>query len=355
MIDEDPTFDNQTELANRITQAERSDAFPTINGARFKRETSRARRDCDQNAEKCKMLLQTVQNYLVALSLNTGNTKFVDRDILNCLRCKNMQLAITDASESAPQSKDRYFPHDYAERDRSGDSGIAVIKLLNDRETRGDPKQTEVNRTETLAIQTAKMDSVQNEMSQDAADQSSKKIAETTIISVGDIDFNVSENNENSTVRLNDDKPGNKSVANGSHVKVQGNESIPVTANVDREHGTTAASEVASNSTIILQISSTEPSVTTTQYSATMNDAISTIGAIVTDTTGSMGTSTRNYIDLANHTTIIENVTSVPVGYNVTGISNDDSTPYPSVHPPFAGHPENQSAAGMNGTWRTMK
>nr|XP_012227219.1 PREDICTED: serine protease nudel [Linepithema humile] len=298
------------------------------------------------------MLLQTVQSYLVTLSQNNGNTEFVNRDILNCLRCKNMQLAITNAAdkESAPQSKDQYFPHDYAEQNRSGDSGFTDIKLLDDPRAKSGPKQTEVNRTEASEIQMAKIDSVQSEMSQNA-NESLKKISETTTVSVDHISFNVTGNNENSTASVNVEQPGDKSVANGSLIKVQSNESIPTASYIDREHGAIAASKGASSSIILLQISTTEPSVTTTQYSAItniVNDAISTAATIVTDTTGSTEASARKFTDLANHTAITENVTSVSAGYDVTGIGNDDGALPPSMHPPFENHSENQSAASMN-------
>lgn len=345
VIDEDPPFRSvdQTGPANRMTRViAESDGLPTINdadaGARIKRETSRTRRNCEQNAENCKMLLKTMQSYLMALSNRSsgGNTEFINRgDILNCLRCKNV-LANVDPSdkESPPQSKDQYFPHDYTEQNRSGDFGITVVKLLDDRGIKDGSKHTEVDGTEAPKIQTAKMDSVQNNASPNAGDQSAKISEAITVSSITDhTDSNVTDGDENSTAN-----------ASGPPTKIQSNESASPASYVDR--GATAASMSASNG-IVWQISTTEPSAT--QSSAiTMNDAIST--TIVTDATGSTEMSTQNSINPANHTAIIENVTSVPVGYNVTGLDNDNGTLRPSVQPPFDGHPENQSAAGMNGT-----
>jgi len=350
VIDDDPSFSDHTELANRITLAAGSDALPTINGVdaggRFKRETSRARRACIQNTEHCKMLLQTVQNYLAALNSHSagGNVNFVNKDILNCLHCKNMQLANTDApdKEFAPQLKDRYFPHDYTEQKPSQDSGITFIKLLNDRETKGDAQQTKVNRTEAPGILTKVENSVQNVVSQNAAYQSSKK-GEITTVSIDHIGPNVTDNNKNSTANVKNGQPWDKSIVNDSHIKVQSNESIPIASYVVEKHDAAAANKGAPNSTILLQIPTTEPSVTSMQYSdIIVKDAISTVTAIVTNTTE---TNAQNSIDLANHTTITENVTSVPVGYDTTGIGNDGT-----LHPSFEGHPENRSATSTNGT-----
>lgn len=91
VIDGDPSFSDQ-KLTSQITQTAESEVFSMINerdaDTRFKREISRKRRDCDLSAKQCEILLQTVQNYLVALSNKfpaTNGKKPLPMDILKII------------------------------------------------------------------------------------------------------------------------------------------------------------------------------------------------------------------------------------------------------------------------------
>lgn len=197
VIDGNPSFNDQTELTSQITQVAESDTPPTINGrdsdARSKREVSRRKRDCDLSAKQCEALLQTVQNYLMALKLSmTSDDKVLSADILKCLECKQLMTDKND-EDHTPESKDRYFTHNYDEENRSSDFGPAVIKLQDDEEVESGSKRTEVNRTEEAPVEPVMTDSVMNYPSQDTTNQSlnGTSISETTITLIVQIPMEV--------------------------------------------------------------------------------------------------------------------------------------------------------------------
>ncbi|KMQ94784.1 serine protease nudel-like protein [Lasius niger] len=357
VIGGDSSFSDQTKLTSQITQAAERDAFPTMNGGnmRFKREISRARRECEMSAERCGKLVQTMESYLGTLKNNApsdGNPVSVS-DILNCLRCKNhLQSTIVNKfnENSTPRSQNQYLPHDYVEQNRSNDSGITAIKLLDNEEA----KRTEVNRTEAAKIQVV-TDSPINDVSQDSGSQSLKNtdISRTTTMSVDRTNYNGSQQididntaniNSSSTTSVNYERPDDNSTVMDSHtMRIQSNESsfsaVPNTDQQIESKGTT--SEI-----VTLQFNTTESS-STTQYTVTQDDAISK--ANIDYSIGSTEANTQYPINLTKQSAIAENVTSMPAGHDVTGIDNrDDSTVYPSVQPSFEGHPENQSAVTIN-------
>lgn len=356
---ENPFFSDQMNLTNQITQV-KDDALSYIynidatneGDTRFKRDISRARRDCEMSAERCGMLLQTMESYLKNLKNNVLSDGYPVpvSDILKCLKCKTQ---LTDANkfneDPTPRSQDQYFSHDYVEQNRSSDSNITAIKLLDNEEA----KQAEVNRTEAAKVQMTVTESLINDVSQDSANQSSKNIdiSKTTTTSVdrtnyngSQVDTNTSDINISSTTSINDEHPDDNLITIDSRtMRIQSDESSSsAVPNADQQTESEGTSE-----TVTLQFDTTE-SGSTTQYTVTEN-AISkgTIDYSVESTE----TNTRYTIDLTKQITIAENVTSMPAGYDVTGIdSDDDSTGHPSVQPSFEGHPENQSATTINGT-----
>lgn len=322
-------------------------------GTRSKREVLRKKRDCDLSAKHCKILLQTVQNYLVTLSnkfpVKSGETS-LPADIIKCLECKKLMNSMDENDKDhAPQSKDQYFPHDYAEQNRSSDFGPAVIKLLDDGGTENSSKRAEIKQTEAAQIQTVETSSSTNNPSQDVTNQSSKgaSISETTTVDttisidhtdsdgsriyVNDADIN------NSTV--NDKLPDGNPAANHSRVtKIQNDESVPAVSNNDQQHRVTSK-----NVTSAKPWFTTESSSIRTQYSTiTGDDEQSRRTTIAADSTGTTETGILTLIDLKKQ--ITENVMSVSAN-DVTGI--DDGT----MRPSFEGHPENRSAAVTNGTF----
>lgn len=367
VIDGDPSFSDQ-KLTSQITQTAESEVFSMINerdaDKRFKREISRKRRDCDLSAKQCEILLQTVQNYLVALSNKfpaTNGKKPLPMDILKCLECKQLQMnSVNENNEDHTlQSKDQYFPHDYAEHNRSNDSGITVIKLLDDGEAENGSKRTEVNRTEAAKIQLVETNSVTYNPSQGATNQSVKdtSTSETTMSSIDHTVSNKSQRiyvndtgiNQNSII--NDKQPDSNLTANNSRViKIQNDKSVPAEElKVDQQHRVIAESR---NITSVKPWFTTESSSTRTHYSTvTRNNEQFRETTIAADSIGTIGTTetrTRTIIDLTKQ--ITENVTSVPAGYDVTRIVTS-STVHPSMRPSFEGHPENRSITTTNGTW----
>lgn len=354
MIDKDSSFRNQTKLTNQITRAVEGDAFPTMNGEdmRFKREISRARRDCEMSAERCEMLLQTMESYLKTLKNNalSDENPVPVLDILKCLRCKNLQSSIANKfnEDPTPRSQDQYFPLGKVEQNRSSDSGIAAIKLLDKEEA----KRAEVNRTEAAKIQATT--SLINNIPQDSMNQSLRNVnlSETiTSSSVNGTNYNNSQQvdtntagiNNSSTMSINKESDGNLITIDSRTMTSQINENSSSASNADQqiESGSTT-SEI-----VTLQFNTTELN-NTTQYTVTKDD---TISKRTTDySVGSTEANTRYTINIIKQVEIAENVTSMPAGYDVTEIDNDDdNVTYPSVQPSLEDHPENQSATTING------
>ncbi|KAL6265616.1 hypothetical protein P5V15_002410 [Pogonomyrmex californicus] len=345
VIDGDSSFSDQAELMNEITQVAENDAFPTMNeGDADMRDISRKKRHCDQNAKHCEKLLQIMQKYLMKISEKisaANNEKFLTTDILQCLECRN--LSNEHNEDHTPRAKDQYFPHDYAEQNRSSDSGIAVIKLLDDREDKNGPKQVEVNRTEATKIQAVKTSTVMSNLSQDAASQSLKDItavSDTTATSIDPtggkprIYVNETAINNNSSM-IDDKQPDGPSPVNSDAIKAENNKSVPDASRVD-QHRVTAESKDAT--TVKTWSFTTESS---TRYNiVTGNDGQSTETTIAVKSAGT--TETPVTVDLRTQTVITESVTSVPAGYDVTGIDGD--TVHPSSRPSSEGHPENRLA-----------
>ncbi|XP_050451697.1 serine protease nudel-like isoform X3 [Cataglyphis hispanica] len=354
---ENPLFSDQMNLTNQITQA-KDDALSYIynivaneGDTRFKREISRTRRDCEMSAEHCGMLLKTMESYLKNLKNNVQSNGYPVSvsDMLKCLKCKTQ---LTDANkfneDPTPLSRDQYFSHDYVEQNRSSDSNITAIKLLDNEEA----KRAEVNGTEMAKVQRTVTESLINDVSQDSANQSSKNIdiSKTSTTSIdptnyngSQVDTNTSDININSTTSINDEHPDDNLITIDSRtMRIQIDESsssaIP---NADQQTESEGTSE-----TVTLQFDTTESS-STTQYTITEDDA--RYKGTTNYSVGSTETNTRYTIDLIKQFTIAESVTSMPAGYDVTGIdSDDDSTGHPSVQPSFEGHPENQSATTIN-------
>jgi len=315
---------------------------------RSKREVRR-KRDCDLTAKHCEFLLQTVQNYLVALSNKlpvTGGDTSVSADILKCLECKKLMNSLDENDKDhTPQSKDQYFPHDYAEQNRSSDFGPTVIKLLD--ETKNGSK-AEVKQTEAARIQPVETSSVMNNLSQDVTNPSSKgaSISETTTINIPiSIDHTDSNGSQriyvndtdinNSTI--NDKLPDSTPAENHSRVtKIQSDESVLAISSIDQQRVT------SKTVTSVKPWFTTEPSSIKTQYTIT-GDEQSRKTIIAADSTRTTEMGIRNIIDLTKQ--ITENVMSVPAN-DVTGIDGG------TVRPSFEGHPENRLAAATNGAFQ---
>ncbi|XP_071642079.1 serine protease ndl [Temnothorax longispinosus] len=362
VIDGDPSFNDQTELTSQITQVAERDAFPTINGGdadtRSKREVvSRRRRDCDLKAKQCEMLLKTVQSYLEALSIKFPE-KSLPTDIRKCLDCKEL---LNNADENdvdhAPQSKDQYFPHDYAEQNHSSDFGPAVIKLLDNGQAENGTKRTEINQTEAAEIQPpVETNSVTNNSSQNVMNQSSTSTStpEITTMSIHQTDYNGSRRIDVSDIDINDsginDKQSDSNpAANDSRVtKNQNDGSVSAAPKIDEPHRVVTESKDVTNAKSWF---TTESSSMRTQYNAITGDEQSRKTTIATDSIGTTETRIPTYentaIDLT--TQITENVTSVPTGNDVIGIDGG-GTMHSSVRPSFEGHPENRSATLTNGS-----
>lgn len=327
VIDGDPFFSDQTKLTNEITRTVEyvADAFPTKNGGemRFKREISRARRDCEMSAERCGKLVQTMESYLATLKSNApsdGNPVSVS-DILNCLRCKNLQSAIAKKlnEDSTPRTRDEYLSHDYVAQNRSNDFGISAIKLLED------AKRAEINRTEAAKGQVRVMDSLINDVSRNSVDQLKDNISQTTAAS-------------NDRINYSSRQIDNPTTIDSRMMRIDENSlsTVPSTEQQIESEGTT--------SEMIMLFNRTESS-SATQYTITKDDAVSK-GEIDHSTEAS----TQYSVNLTKQIAIAENVTSMPAGHDVTGIDNrDDSTVHPSMQPSFGGHPENQSTTKING------
>ncbi|EGI57358.1 Serine protease nudel [Acromyrmex echinatior] len=353
VIDGDPSFSDQTELTSQITQVVKDDTFLTINGrdadTRFKREVSRKRRDCALNDQYCKVLLHTVQDYLVNLNNKfsaTNDEKSLPRDILKCLECKQISIANENYTS---RLKDRYFPHDYTEQNRSSDFST-TIKLLDDREAENGSKLPEVNQIKAADIQLLETDSVIDDPLQNATNQSLKDvISETSTVSI-----NYTNSNGSQRIYVNDTDSNNSdvnvkwsdrnSVVNNSPVmKSQNNEGISAVSKNDQQQSIITANEgVTSVKPLFLMESSTRMHHDT----VTKDDGKSMKTTIAADSIGTTETRIRTIIDLTKQ--ITENVTSVPVVYDVTGINGN--TVHPSAHPSFEGHPENRSTTATNGS-----
>lgn len=353
IIDGDPSFNDQTELTSEIIRIAKDDAFPMINErdavARSKREVRR-KRDCDLSAKHCEFLLQTVQNYLVALSNKlpvTGGGTSVSADILKCLECKKLMNSLDENDKDhTPQSKDQYFPHDYAEQNRSSDFGPAVIKLLDETEN---GSKAEIKQTEAAQIQPVETSSIMN-LSQDVTNQSSNgaSTSETTTINIP-ISINHTDSNGSQRIYVNDTDINNSTIndklpdstpaANHSHVtKIQSDESVPTMPSIDQQHRVTSKTV-----TSVKPWFTTESSSMRTQYSTITGDEQSKKTTIAADSTRTTEMGIRTIIDLTKQ--ITENVMSVPAN-DVTGIDGG------TVRPSFEGHPENRSAAATNGAFQ---
>lgn len=351
MIDKDSSFSDQTKLPNQITRAAERDEFPMMNRGdmRLKREISRARRDCEMNAKRCEMLLQTMESYLKSLK----NDVLSDRnlipvlDILKCLRCKNLQSPIANKfdEDRTPRSQDQYFSHGYVEQNRSSDSGITSIKLLDKEKA----KRTEVNRTKTAKFKMTT--SLINDVPQDSANQSPRNIdlsEITTSSSVNRTNYNNSQQvdtttagiNNSSTTSINKESDGNLITIDSRTMTIQINENSSSASNDDRQ----IKSGSTTSETVTLQFITTLNN--TMQNTVTKDNAIfkGTTDYSVGSTEANMRYTTNNIKQIE----IAENVTSMPAGYDVTGIDNDNGTMYPSMQPSLEGHPENQSAT-ING------
>ncbi|XP_011256317.2 serine protease nudel isoform X3 [Camponotus floridanus] len=352
MIDKDSSFRNQTKLTNQITQAVEDDAFPTMNGGdmRFKREISRARRDCEMSAERCEMLLQTMESYLKTLKNNalSDENPVPVLDILKCLRCKNLQSSIAKKFNEDPmRSQDQYFPLGKVEQSRSNDSGIIAIKLLDEEEV----KRAEVNRMEAVKIQVTT--SLISNIPQDSANQSLRNDSSGTITSSSvngtnynnsqQIDTNTAGINNSSTMSINKESD-NLMTIDSRTMTSRINENSSSASNVDQQ----IESGSITSETVTLQFNATELN-NTTQYTVAKDD---TISKRITDySVESTEANTRYTINIIKQIEITENVTSMPAGYDVTEIDNDDdNATYPSVQPSLEGHPENQSATTINGS-----
>ncbi|XP_072746689.1 serine protease ndl [Anoplolepis gracilipes] len=331
------SFDDLTNLINEKTRAAENDAFSMINGGdtRFKREISRARRECEMSAKRCGTLLQTMEDYLKTMKnnnvQNNGYPVSVP-DILKCLKCKST-IANKFNEDSTPRSQDEYYPHDYVEQNRTSDSANIAIKLLDNEEA----KPIKINRTEAAKIQVAMTDSLINDISQDSINQSSKPItisADSTNYNHSEqVDKNTVDINSSSTTNIDDEQPNNNLITIDSYIKDQLNESsFSAVSNADQQiksKGTTSK----------LQFDTTESS-STMQYIVTKDDTISIDYSVETTETN-----TWYPINVIKQITIVENVTNMPIGHDVTGIdSHDDSI----VKPSFKGYPENQSAVTIN-------
>lgn len=342
MIDKDSSFSDQTKLPNQITRATEPNEFSTMNGGdkRLKREISRAKRECEMSAKHCEMLLQTMEGYLKSLknnALNDGNPIPV-LDILKCLRCKNQQSPVANKfdEDPMPRPQDQYFSHGYVEQNRSSDSGITSIKLLDEENA----KRTEVNRTETAKIQMTT--SVINDVPQDSVNQSSGNINLSEISSsVNRTNYNNSQQdtnttgiNNSSTTSINKESDGNLITTDSRTVTIQINENSSSAPKDEQqiESGSTTSE------TVTLQFNTTELNNTST---VTKDDAM--FKGTTDYSVGSTEANTRyTKINIIKQIEIAENVTSMPAGYDVTGI-DDNSTMYPSMQPSLEGHPENQS------------
>lgn len=351
VIDGDSSFSDQTELTSQITQVVKDDTFLTINGrdadTRFKREVSRRRRDCALSAQHCKMLLQTVQDYLLSLNnklSGTNGEKPLPRDILKCLECKQMNIMNENDEDYTLRSEDRYFPHDYTEQNRSSDFSTA-IKLLDDREAKNGSKQLEFNQTKATNIQPLETDSVIDDPLQSAAKQLLKdtSISETSTVSINYTNSNGSQriyvneidgNNSDVNVKWSD----SNSAVNDSRVIIsQNNEGVPAVSKNDQQQSIITASESVMSVKPLFMMESNN---TRMQHGTVIgDDGKSRKTTIAADSIGTTETRIRTIVDLTKQ--ITENVTSVQVGYNVTGING--SKVHPSAHPSFEGHPENRS------------
>jgi len=337
VIDGDPSFIDQTELTSQITQVVKDDTFLTINGrdadTRFKREVSRKRRDCALNNQRCKMLLQTVQDYLVTLNNKfsaTNGEKSLPRDILKCLECKRMNIANENDKDYTSRLKDRY---DYAEQNHSNDFST-TIKLLDDKEAENGSKRLEVNQIKAANIQLLEPDSVIDDSLsiQNVTNQSLKdiSISETSTVSI-----NYTNSNESQRIYIND---------TGLRVsKSQNNEGTPaVSKNGQQQSIITVNEDVTSVKPLLIM----ESSSTRMHYgTVTKDDGKFKKTTIAADSIGTTETRIQTIIDLTKQ--ITENVTSMPVGYDVTGINSN--TVHPSTYPSFEGLPENRSITTTNG------
>lgn len=335
---------------------------------RFKRDTSRMKRDCDLNAKRCKFLLNMMENYLRALNKKVTNTEFKSNlaDILKCLHCKQLEQSSDEYNSDETSdnfvslAKQRYFPEEYAdEGHRLIDSGIDIFNLPDDKHkaTEDDPKQAEGNRVG------AKKDSktatsIVNTASEVTANQSLKDI---NILKpdnytglngdqkehVNVVDINVND----LTTSVNDDQQNDNTISKDLHVtKLQNDTGVSAKPEINEENRNrvTSASSGVANGAVTPRFITTESSKSTTEYTAiSAGEAISRKTTIAADSTGSTETNTRKLIDLTKEIAVNENVTSVPKKYDVIGINN---TVYPSVHPSSEGYSENQSTTA-NGTY----
>lgn len=333
VIDGDLSFNDQAELTSQITQVAEGHTFPTINGRdadmRSKRDVSRRRRDCDLTAKTCEKLLKTIEDYLTVLSNQFSS---LPSDILECLECKKL-INVAD-EDHTPLSKDQYFPpHNYAEQNHSSP---AANKLPDDGKAENSSKRTEINRTVVQPV--VVNNSLQNVTNQSLSGTS---IAKTTTVSIGHTDSNgsqrVSDTDVNNSVIKDKQSDGNPAANDSRVIKIQNAESIPGSKINQQHRVTTESNDVTSAKSWFMKSSSTG-----TQYGAITRDN-GQFGktTIAVDSIGTTEARTRT-IDPTKR--ITENVTSMPVGYNVTRI--DGSTVHPSVQPSPEGHPENRSANG---------
>ncbi|XP_020300166.1 serine protease nudel-like [Pseudomyrmex gracilis] len=366
--DGDSSLDDQN-LTEQITGIVENDAFSMLNerdaGMRFKRDTSRTKRDCNLSAKRCKFLLNTMENYLRDFNKKVDvNTEFKSNlpDIMKCLHCKQLQQLSDKTSDNfVSLAKQEYLPEEYPDEGHSSiDSGIDIFNLPDDKNkvAEDDPKQAEGNRVG--AKKDSKTASIVNTASEVPTNQSLKDrntlkpdnytdLNEDQKGHVHDIDIN----DNDLTTSVNDDRQSNNTISNDLHViKPESSTSVSARSGINEENQirVTSASSGVANSAVTPQFITTESSKSTTEYTAiTADEAISRETTIAADSTGLTETNTRKLIDLTKEIAVNENVTSVPKEYNVIGINN---TVHPSVHPSSEGHSENQSTIANETGWK---
>ncbi|XP_070512102.1 serine protease nudel isoform X2 [Cardiocondyla obscurior] len=349
VIDEDPSFNDRTELTSQITRAAEADEFPNAISdegvsKRAKREVLRKRRDCDTKAKDCEILLKTVQDYIALfvnkLSLANGK-ELLPAEIIKCLECKDLLETADDENEVSDemQPKDQYFPH---EQNQSSDFSPVVIKLLDNEQAVSSPTRAEVNWTEAARIQPIEIDLVTNNPSQNVTNQSLKSdISETATVLIDHTNSNDGQwtrvnDTDVDNSDINNKRPGTSSALNYSQTTEVLQTDVSVTAKADQQkYPITEDEDITST-----KFFTTESSGIRMQHGVITRAKQTAKTTITAGSTGTAETRTQATIDLTNQSA--GNVMSVPAGYDVTGI--DGGTMHPSTRPSSEGHPENRSA-----------
>lgn len=316
-----------------------------LNDARFKRDSSRNRRDCSLNATYCKQLLQSIQNYLEIFankhSTTSQQTITELEDAVMCLKCKKQSSIIAKEYLSPLNTKERYLMHDYVNQDHSNDSDITVIKLL-DNKGNNDESSVHKNSTENSGINegATKIQLLEtNSMMNNASDN-------IVIIPIDHMNFNRSLDmhvNTSSSDNGNLIDDNNQTNANDPQITFQTQNdkysSSPAIVDVER----TATTEDIENNVTALRFTTMSSDTETTWDDNTTPELI-TSNFQVESTEMNEGDSSVN---LTEQIVITENATTKAT-YNVSGVSRVATNP--SVYPSFEGHPEDQSFAVANGT-----